>query len=111
MISEESVDAALNYIRDKSPEHAKAKAQRRYLEEFRKSKKAILFTEFEGKGTIQDKEAFAYSHQEYLDLLGGLKVAIEQEETLKYRIEAAKLKIEVWKAEQFNNRQQDKLHQ
>ena len=111
MITEIQVDAALNYIRDKAPEHGEAKATRRYLEEFRKSKKAILYSQFEGKGTIQDREAFAYSHQEYLDLLAGLRVAIELEETLRYRIEAAKLKVEVWKAEQFNNRQIDKLHQ
>jgi len=111
MITENQADAALDFMRDKAPEYAEAKATRRYLEEFRKSKKAILIGQFEGKGTIQEKESFAYAHADYIGLLDGLRTAIEIEEALRYRLEAAKLKFEKWKTEQFNNRQQDKLHQ
>jgi hypothetical protein len=33
-----------------------------------------------------------------------MRAAVEIEENLKYRMEAAKLKFEMWKTEQFNNR-------
>ena len=38
----ESIEKAINYIRDTAKDYAKAKANRVYLSEFRKSQKAIL---------------------------------------------------------------------
>ena len=93
---------ALEYLIEKAPEYAKAKADRRYLEEFRKTVKAKLYLEAEG--TIADRESYAYSHAEYKALLEGLKAAIEVEEELRWRMRAAEHKVEIWRTIQANNR-------
>ena len=57
MITEKEVEASAAYIRDKSPEYAKAKAERIYLAEFRKSKLAILYnTQTEGTDKARSEE-------------------------------------------------------
>ena len=103
------LEKALNFIRDKAKELAEAKANRVYLEQFRKSKKAILFQESDAK-TIADKENYAYAHPEYLQLLLGLKYAVESEELLKHQMEAARLKIDVWRSRNANARFEHKSY-
>lgn len=99
---------AIDYIILSSGQFAEAKAIRVYLEEFRKSKKAILMSQSEEK-TAVGREQYAYSHQEYIDLLAGLKVAIEEEETLKWKLIAAQARIDVWRTNEASNRTQDKV--
>lgn len=76
--------------------YAKAKAQRVYLERFRKSKKAILIREAESKGikTGQERESYAYAHESYLELLEGLRAAVEVEESLRWLLTACREKID-----------------
>jgi len=87
--------------------YAQAKADRVHLEQFRKSKKALLIQEAPD-GTIQAKESYAYAHDDYILLLEGLKAAVEKEETYKYKIKAAELRVEVWRTEQANARSIEK---
>jgi hypothetical protein len=101
-MTEEDAQKALDFIRFEAPNYAKAKAERTYIEQFLRSKKSLLMSQ-EG-GTLGAKEAFAYAHPDYIALLGGLREAVEVEETLKWKMEAAKLFFEKWKVEQFNNR-------
>jgi hypothetical protein len=100
---------AADFIRDNAPKYANAKAARVYLEQFRKSKKAILMGE-SGEKTSAAKEMDAYAHPDYIALLEGLRVAIEAEETLKWQLTAAEAKIEIWRTESANNRQIDRTH-
>lgn len=87
----------LNFIRDNAPIYAKAKAERVYLEEFRKSKKAMLMKEVQAEyPSVAAQEREAYSHPEYLELLEGLREATEQEECLRWRMIAAQAKISAW---------------
>jgi len=99
---------AATYIFKHSALYAQAKADRAYLEQFRKSKKALLMAQSDAKTAIL-KEMEAYSHPEYLTLLEGLRDAVKTEEELKWKIESAKLSIEIWKSNEFANRQQDKV--
>jgi hypothetical protein len=108
MINEINIEKALDFIRDNSDNLAKAKAERVYLEQFRKSKKAILVSQV--KGTIQERESYAYSHPDYIELLEGLKASIEIEESLKWKMIAAQAKVEVWRSQQANNRAIDRAH-
>jgi len=110
MITNQEVEKAAAYIRDNAGEYAKAKAERIYLHEFRKSKKALLINECED-GTIQTKESYAYAHPEYQQLLDDLRTAIENEEKLNWMMKAATIKIEIWRTEQANNRNIDRSHQ
>lgn len=100
-------------MRDNAPALAQAKAKRVYLEEFRKSKKALLMKEAMlakiEAANAQEREA--YAHPEYLEVLDGLAAAIETEETLKWRMEAARLRVEIWRTESANNRMVDRAHE
>lgn len=101
---------AVDFIIKKAPEFAKAKSKRVYLEEFRKSKKALLMKDALLKGieAANAQEREAYSHPEYLQLLQGLAAAIEIEETLKWQLEAARMRVDVWRSEEASNRLMDK---
>lgn len=95
----ESIDRSLHFINVQAEAFAKAKSQRVYLEEFRKVKKAQLVRQAKDEGvkTAQERESYAYSHEEYISLLEGLKVATEQEEALKWRLMAARDNIDYHK--------------
>ena len=97
---------AIEFILENAPKFAQAKAQRVYLEEFRKTKKALLMKDAMTKGidsgVAQEREA--YAHPEYQELLQGLASAIEQEETLKWRLTAAQMKSDIWRSEQASER-------
>jgi hypothetical protein len=97
---------AIEFILDNAPKYAQAKAQRMYLEEFRKTKKALLMKEAMARGidSAAAQEREAYSHYEYADLLQGLMVAIEQEETLLWKLRAAQMKSDIWRSEQASER-------
>lgn len=98
---------AIDFIFHNAPEYAKAKAQRVYLEEFRKSKKALLMKLAMGKyEAVSAQEREAYAHPEYQELLKGLQAAIEIEEELRWKLEAARLRVEVYRTEEASARMQ-----
>ncbi len=109
----ESPHKAVDFIRNKAAEFGKAKSKRVFLEEFRKSKKALLMKDALLKGieAANAQEREAYANPEYEELLQGLAEAIEKEETLKWLMTAASLKVEIWRSEEATNRVQDKAHQ
>ena len=98
---------AVDYVLANAGKFAAAKAQRVYLEEFRKSKKAILMAQCTDKAA-NAREQYAYSHEDYLALLGGLKAAIEVEEKLRWDLIGAQARIEIWRTQSANNRNQDR---
>lgn len=98
---------AVDYIIKNAGRFAAAKAERVYLEEFRKSKKALLMkASGESSGIGQEREA--YAHPEYIQLLEGLKEAVQVEEKLRWDLVAAQARVEIWRTEQANNRNQDR---
>ena len=99
---------AVDYILKNAPAYAKARAERIYLEEYRKSLKAILSRADTSK-TVAEREAAAYAHHEYLSLLDGLRVAVEQEEKLRWDLVAAQARIEIWRSQEATNRTAEKL--
>ena len=54
--------------------------------------------------TIADREAFAYSHAEYIELLNGLESAVEAEELFRWKMKAAELQVEIWRSQEASNR-------
>jgi hypothetical protein len=106
-MSERDPHKAAEFIIKNAKHYAAAKANRMYLEERRKSAKALLMNESTGK-TVSDREQYAYSHPSYLELLQDFKNAILDEETLRIQIRAAELTIEIWRSEQATNRNQDR---
>ena len=106
-------EEAAQTIRDKAPAYGESKAQRVYLDEFRKSKKALLMKNALEMGyeAANAQEREAYADPTYLQLLKGLAAAIEKEETLRWEIEAARLDVEIWRTREATNRLQDRAHQ
>ena len=108
-----SAHEAIDYILKNRKEFAAAKAKRCHLEEFRKSKKALLMTEALKTGieAANAQERYAYSHPDYQALLEGLAAAIEIEEFLKWGMEDARMRVDVWRSEEASNRMTDKVTQ
>jgi len=100
--------AAADFIIKSAKPYAQAKANRMYLEEHRKTCKALLMNESDGK-TVSDREQYAYSHETYQELLQSFKNAILDEETLRVQIKGAELVIEIWRSENASNRNQDRV--
>lgn len=89
--------------------YAKAKAERVYIEHFRKSKKAILMSQ-SSADTAVTREQEAYAHPEYQELLSGYRDAVEIEEKHRWTLEQLKMQIEVWRSIQANERfQKDRV--
>lgn len=100
-------DDAIEFIYANSNKYAKAKADRIFLENFRQSKKALLMNQSDEKA-VNAREQVAYASKEYIEVLEGLREAVEIEETLKWQLTAAQARIEVWRTESANNRNQDR---
>lgn len=98
---------AVDFIIANSGKFAQAKGQRVYLEEFRKSKKALLMAQSTAK-TAVEREQWAYGHEDYIALLGGIKAAVEVEEDLKWRLEAARIRVDIWRSQEASNRGQER---
>ena len=108
MSTERDPHKAVDYIIANAKNFAKAKADRIYLEEFRKSKKAILMKR-SLEETIGAQEREAYAHEEYQNVLIGLKEAVEVEEKLRWDLIAAQARVEIWRSEQANLRAEGKI--
>jgi len=107
----EDIEKLIHAWREHVSEYASAKAETVYLSEFRKSKKAILMVEAQAGGikTGQEREAYAYSHPEYLELLQGLRASTEKSEELKYRMIIAERRCDIWRTKQASGRK-EKAH-
>lgn len=101
---------AIDYIIANATKFAEAKANRVFIEEYRKSKKALLMAQSSAEAA-NAREQFAYGHDEYIELLNGLKAAVEIEEKLKWELEAARLRVDVWRSQEASNRNQERATQ
>lgn len=102
--------AAVDFILRAAPVFAKAKAERVYLEQFRKSKKAMLMRDAEVTGvkTSAAQETIAYADPAYQQLLDALRDATYSEEKAKWKLIAAQASIEIWRTQSANDRGQDR---
>ena len=100
---ESSPDKAIQYLIDTAPLYAQAKSERLYLEEFRKSKKAHLMSQA-GTEVLGKQETFAYAHEEYIEILEGIRAAVEKEEKNRWLMTAAQARVEVWKVNEYTKR-------
>jgi len=108
----EAPHRAVEFILKTAPLFAKAKSDRVYIEEYRKSKKALLMQQasINGVQTLAAQERDAYADEEYQALLKGLAAAVEQEETLKWQLTAAQMRADIWRSENANNRFVDRVN-
>lgn len=105
-LSDEQIEKRMSVLRAKAREYAKAKAEYDYLEDFKKSKVAILMkvAEVQGFKTSAAQEREALAHDEYLQLLKGLQVANEEAERLRWELKLAELASEIWRTNESTRR-------
>jgi len=101
---------AIQFLIDTAPLYSRAKASRMFLDEFRKSRKAQLMAQA-GTEVLGKQETFAYAHPEYIQILEGIKEAVELEERYRWLMTAAQARIEVWRTEQYSARMEIKATQ
>lgn len=108
--AEINIFRCLDFLRDNASAYAAAKANRVYLEEYRKTLKAQLMIESEQAGSKSSatQERDAYAHQQYKNHLCGLQEAIQVEEDLRWKLVAAQAKIEAWRTIESSRRYEAK---
>ena len=104
---------AAELIREKASAYGEAKAQRVYLEEFRRVQKALLMKDALALGieaaNAQEREALA--DPQYRQVLKRLSVAIEKEQTLRWELESLRLDIEIFRSKEATNRLVNRAHE
>lgn len=101
---------AIDFIYRNAAVFAKAQSDHDYLSEYRKTKKSTLMLNSTEASAVM-REAAAYADPEYLQVLEGIRVAGEQAITLKWQLEAAKLRVDVYRTDSANNRTIDRATQ
>jgi hypothetical protein len=109
-MNQKDINDAVEYLYFQGAKFAEAKAHRIYLEEFRKSQKAMLMKKAmaEGIKTVAAAEIEAYAEPAYIEILQGLQEAVEKEETLRWGLISAQARIEVYRTQSANDRAMDK---
>ena len=110
-MNQKDINAAVDYLYTHGAKYAEAKGHRVYLEEYRKSQKAMLMKAALAEGrakTAAAAEVEAYADPAYVEVLKGLQAAVEREEELRWGLVSAQARIDVWRSNEASNRVMDK---
>lgn len=106
-MSEEKREMLFEELKKAAAIYSKNKAKRVYLEEFRKSKKAILMQQAETSSpglAVNAQEREAYAHKDYLELLKGLESAVELEQANYWKLKELEMRFEKFRTDSANRR-------
>jgi len=103
IVTEEECDKSVDYIRDNALKVATAKGHLVYLENYGKSLKATLMKHSDEKSAAA-QERDAYASSQWIVHCENLRDATVTYEVEKGMVDAAKMKIDVWRSESANNR-------
>lgn len=99
---------AIDFIFKTAPAYAKAKGELAQLEAFKSSLKAIKMAQTDEQ-SLGAQEREAYRSQEYQDLCKAIGAATEQTEALKWQLEAARMRFELYRTQEASNRHIERL--
>lgn len=111
-MNQKDIHDAVDFLYTHGAKYAEAKSHRVYLEEYRKSQKAMLMKAAMADGrakTAAAAEIEAYSDPTYIKVLEGLEAAVEREETLRWSLVSAQARIDVWRSQEASNRTMDRV--
>ena len=103
MISDDEINLVISFLSDNAEEAAKARAERVYVSEYRKSLKALLMKEY-NSGSIAQQERDAYADDVYIKHLIAIKEAVFRDEKCQFLREAAQAKLSAWQTQSANER-------
>lgn len=100
------IEELLERYRQLADRYAPARANREYIDEYKKSLLALLMKDAERNGATSAaaQERDSRAREEYLKLLDGLKAAVHEEEKIRYHLKAVEWEIEIWRTKQANER-------
>jgi hypothetical protein len=110
-MNQKDINDAVDYLYTHGRKYAEARAHRVYLEEYRKSQKAMLMKSALSDGRAKSAavaEIEAYADPAYIEVLKGLEAAVEAEETYRWGLVSAQARIDVWRSQEASNRAFDK---
>ena len=110
-MNQKDINDAVDYLYTHGRKYAEARAHRVYLEEYRKSQKAMLMKSALSDGRAKSAavaEIEAYADSAYIEVLKGLESAVEAEETYRWGLVSAQARIDVWRSQEASNRAFDK---
>lgn len=110
-MNQKDINDAVDYLYTHGRKFAEARSHRVYLEEFRKSQKAMLMKAALAEGRAKSAavaEIEAYADPVYIEVLKGLEAAVEAEETYRWGLVSAQARIDVWRSQEASNRAFDK---
>ena len=94
---------AINFMIKNAEAYAQAKADVTYLTEHRKTVKALGFQR-SLKNTMAEKEADAYTTDDYKTCVEGLREAVAEAERLRWMLVAAQARVDCWRSMEASNR-------
>lgn len=108
MITDDDAERTLSWLVENAAKAAKARATRVWIEEYRKSLKALLMAQAPGD-SVAARETVAYAHPDYVAHLSAMRIAVEDDEKFRWLQVAAEAKIEMYRTHQANQRAQGKI--
>ena len=101
---------ALRSMAQMAPQYAHARATVKYLDEYRKTVKALAMRDAEvaGHKSAAAQEREAYASPQYVAHLEAMRTAEEVSETLRWRLVATEAAVEVWRSLEASNRRMDR---
>lgn len=99
---------AIDFIFKNAPAYAKAKGELAELEVYKHSCIALKAKESTAS-SVAAKEMEALASEDYQQLCKAIGVATEQTESLRWQLEAAKMRFQAWQTESANNRNIERL--
>ena len=111
-MQDDAIEKRLTQLRETAGKYAKAYSQKEFLEDFKHSKLAILMKKYEKEGakTSAAQEREARADPDYIALLEGLKVAVEESERLRWELKLAEIAIDIWRTKQASQRAERKAY-
>ena len=106
-LSDDKVQKALDWLTENAQSAAKARAEREYLSEYTKSLRGRLMAEIkeaEPRLAVDLVSAKAMAHEDYINHLSGLREAIERDELMRWRRDAARSVLDAFQTMSANNR-------
>ena len=102
-LTDADAEAAFDWLQDHANAVAQARAERIYVEEFRKSRKAMLMKEHPNL-SVAAQEREAYADPRYIEHLEAIKAAVFNDERLRFLREDKHARIDAWRSASANSR-------
>ncbi len=103
MISDNDIEKAVDYLTQSAFEAATARANKIYMDEFKKVLKAQIMGEYNDLAN-NAQERYAYADPRYLKHLEALRTAIFEDSRHTFLREAAQAKLEAWRTQSATER-------